>query len=114
MANRCRMPSPRSSSCSKTLPRPPDDTMPVSPHRQALIPGRIVRPLFNTLVSTVGFAAVVIVPAGMCDGGTWGWRAWSWGRGWVMVGVFLLVHVIGTLRIVRANPDLLRERARLG
>jgi protein-S-isoprenylcysteine O-methyltransferase Ste14 len=31
-----------------------------------------------------------------------------------MVGVFFLVHVIGTVRIVRANPDLLRERARMG
>ena len=31
-----------------------------------------------------------------------------------MVGVFLIIHVIGTLRIVRANPALLRERARIG
>jgi protein-S-isoprenylcysteine O-methyltransferase Ste14 len=28
--------------------------------------------------------------------------------------VFFLVHVIGTLRLVRTNPDLLHERARLG
>jgi protein-S-isoprenylcysteine O-methyltransferase Ste14 len=61
------------------------------------------RALFNTLASAVGFAAVVIVPA----------RTWSWPRGWALVAAFLLVHVIGTLRILRANPDLLRERARL-
>src|SRR3954469_18330952 len=66
--------------------------------------GRIVRAMINTLASTVGVAAVVIVPA----------REWGWARGWIMVGVCLVVHVIGTLRILRHNPDLLRERARLG
>jgi protein-S-isoprenylcysteine O-methyltransferase Ste14 len=65
--------------------------------------GRIVAALFNTLASAVGFAAVVIVPA----------RTWNWAHGWVLVAVFLVVHVIGTLRILRANPDLLPERARL-
>ncbi|HEX3358590.1 MAG TPA: isoprenylcysteine carboxylmethyltransferase family protein [Tepidisphaeraceae bacterium] len=68
------------------------------------ISGRIGRALFNTFASTAGFAAVIIVPA----------RVWDWGRGWIMIGVFLVVHVIGMLRIVRANSDLLRERARLG
>jgi protein-S-isoprenylcysteine O-methyltransferase Ste14 len=64
---------------------------------------RTARAMFNTFASAVGFAAVVIVPA----------RTWSWARGWILVAAFLLVHVIGTLRILRANPDLLRERARL-
>jgi protein-S-isoprenylcysteine O-methyltransferase Ste14 len=62
------------------------------------------RALFNTLMSAVGFAVCVIGPA----------ATWTWARAWGMVGVFFVVHVIGTLRIVRANPDLLRERARLG
>src|SRR6185436_8313831 len=64
----------------------------------------MVRALLNTLLMTFGFGIAVIVPA----------RAWNWGRGWILVGVFLVVHVIGTLRIVRVNPDLLRERARMG
>ena len=38
----------------------------------------------------------------------------SGARPWIMVGVFLLMHVIGTIRIVRNNPDLLPERARVG
>jgi protein-S-isoprenylcysteine O-methyltransferase Ste14 len=71
--------------------------------------GRIVRAMINTLLSTVGFAAAVILPARV-----WGHAPWSWGRGWIMIGVFLLVHVIGTLRIVRTNSGLLHERARLG
>lgn len=64
----------------------------------------IAQAMFNTLASTVGFAVAVIVPA----------RAWGWGRGWIMVAVFLLVNVIGTVRILRAHPELLRERARVG
>ena len=73
------------------------------------MPGQIVRALFNTLASTVGFATAVIVPARV-----WGWGTWGWPRGWIMVGVFLVVHVVGTLRILRANHELLRERARIG
>ncbi len=70
---------------------------------------RIARPLLNTLLTTLGFAVAVIIPAR-----GWNWHAWGWGRGWVLIGVLLVVDVIGTLRIVRAHPDLLRERARVG
>jgi protein-S-isoprenylcysteine O-methyltransferase Ste14 len=63
----------------------------------------IRRALFNTLMSAAGFAICVVVPA----------ARWTSPRPWVMLGVFLIVHVIGTIRIVRANPDLLPERAKL-
>jgi protein-S-isoprenylcysteine O-methyltransferase Ste14 len=62
------------------------------------------RALLNTLVSTVLFAACLIAPV----------HAWTWDRAWALVGVFLLVHAVGAVRITRANPDLLRERARMG
>jgi protein-S-isoprenylcysteine O-methyltransferase Ste14 len=55
-------------------------------------------------MSAAGFAVCVVGPTG----------TWTDVRPWVMAGVFLIVHVIGTVRIVRANPDLLPERARLG
>src|SRR4051794_31066478 len=64
---------------------------------------RIGRALFNTLMSAAGFAVCVVVPA----------ATWTWPQPWVKVGVFVIVHVIGTLRIVRNNPDLLPERARV-
>jgi protein-S-isoprenylcysteine O-methyltransferase Ste14 len=66
--------------------------------------GQIGRALFNTLMSAAGFAVCVVGPA----------TTWTAARPWVMVGVFLLMHVFGTIRIVRASPDLLRERARVG
>jgi protein-S-isoprenylcysteine O-methyltransferase Ste14 len=62
------------------------------------------RALLNTVISTVLFAACLIAPV----------HAWTWGRAWALVGVFLLVHAVGAVRITRANPDLLRERARMG
>src|SRR3954466_11219925 len=77
--------------------------------RSSVTPGQIARAMFNTLASTLGFAVAVIVPARR-----WGGVAWGWPRGWIMVGVVLFVHVIGTLRILRTNPALLRERARVG
>src|SRR4051812_26520917 len=61
------------------------------------------RALFNTLMSAVGFAICVVGPA----------ATWTWARPWVLAGIFVIVHVIGTLRIVRANPDLLPARARV-
>jgi len=64
---------------------------------------RIGRALLNTLLSAAGFAVCVLVPAG----------AWTWWRGWLLVLVFVIVHVFGTIRIVRFNPDLLPERARM-
>lgn len=63
----------------------------------------MARALFNTLLSAAGFAVCVVVPA----------ATWTSPRPWVLAGVFLVMHVIGTIRIVRANPDLLPERARL-
>jgi protein-S-isoprenylcysteine O-methyltransferase Ste14 len=62
------------------------------------------RAALNTLISTVLFATCLIAPV----------HAWSWGRAWALVGVFLFVHAVGAVRITRANPDLLRERARMG
>src|SRR3954468_13704945 len=72
--------------------------------RPAAMRRPMVRALLNTLLVTFGFAIALIVPA----------RAWSFGRGWVMIGLFLIIHTVGTLRIIRVNPDLLRERARFG
>src|SRR5690349_15788643 len=62
------------------------------------------RALFNTLMSAAGFAVCVVGPGG----------TWTEVRSWVLAGVFLVVHVIGTMRILRANPELLPERARVG
>jgi len=39
--------------------------------------------------------------------------AGSWGGAWVLIGLYVAIHVVGTLRIVRANPGLLPERAKL-
>jgi len=64
----------------------------------------IGRALFNTLMVAAGFALCVVGPA----------ATWTGARAWLMVGVFGIVHVIGTIRIASANPDLLRERARVG
>jgi protein-S-isoprenylcysteine O-methyltransferase Ste14 len=50
-----------------------------------------------------GFALCVVGPGAL----------WTSARPWVLVGLFVIVHVIGTLRIVRFNPGLLPERARL-
>jgi protein-S-isoprenylcysteine O-methyltransferase Ste14 len=61
------------------------------------------RALLNTLVSTLLFAACLIAPV----------HAWTWDRAWALVGVFLMIHAVGAVRITRANPDLLRERARI-
>jgi protein-S-isoprenylcysteine O-methyltransferase Ste14 len=60
--------------------------------------------LLNTLLSAAGFALCVVAPA----------ATWTSPRPWVLAAVFLLVHLIGTLRILRANPDLLPERSRIG
>ena len=62
----------------------------------------IERALFNTLVTAAGFAVCVVGPA----------ATWTWWPAWVMVGVFLIMHAVGTLRIIRLNPSLLPERAR--
>ena len=67
------------------------------------MPSRMGRALFNTLISAVSFAAGVVVPA----------ARWNWGRAWALVGVFFIVHVLGTVRIVLLNPDLLPARARV-
>jgi protein-S-isoprenylcysteine O-methyltransferase Ste14 len=63
----------------------------------------IARALLNTLLSTAGFALCVVAPA----------STWTAPRPWALSGVFLIMHLIGTLRILRANPNLLPERARL-
>src|SRR3954471_10243635 len=62
------------------------------------------RAILNSVVSTLLFAACLIAPV----------HAWGWCRAWALVGIFLLVHAVGAVRITRANPDLLRERARMG
>jgi protein-S-isoprenylcysteine O-methyltransferase Ste14 len=67
-------------------------------------PRRLTRPLINSLLSSAGFALCIVVPA----------AKWTAPRPWILAGAFLVAHVIGTIRIFRANPDLLRERARLG
>jgi protein-S-isoprenylcysteine O-methyltransferase Ste14 len=63
----------------------------------------MIRALINTAISTVMFAACLLAPV----------RTWTWGRAWTLVGIFGVIHAVGAIRIVRANPDLLRERARL-
>jgi protein-S-isoprenylcysteine O-methyltransferase Ste14 len=63
---------------------------------------RFGRALFNTLTMAAGFAVCVVGPA----------ANWTGLRAWALVAVYVAVHVIGTLRIVRFNPDLLIERAR--
>jgi protein-S-isoprenylcysteine O-methyltransferase Ste14 len=60
------------------------------------------RALLNTLFATLLFGAALLGPTG----------AWSWGRAWVLVGLYVVIHMIGTVRIVRANPSLLPERAK--
>jgi protein-S-isoprenylcysteine O-methyltransferase Ste14 len=67
-------------------------------------PSKLARALINTLLSSAGFAACIIIPA----------RPWTSPRPWIMAATFLIAHFMGTIRIYRANPDLLRERARLG
>lgn len=61
------------------------------------------RALLRALFSTSLFGAALLGSAG----------TWSWHRAWVLIGLYLLVHVVGAARIVRANPGLLRERAKL-
>lgn len=63
----------------------------------------MARALFNVLVSAALFAVALLGPAG----------AWNWRRAWVLIGVYLAVHVLGAARIVRAQPALVRERARV-
>jgi protein-S-isoprenylcysteine O-methyltransferase Ste14 len=63
----------------------------------------VARALLNALLSTTLFAAALLAPAG----------AWGWSRAWILIGLYLLVHAVGTVRIVRANPALLPERAKL-
>jgi protein-S-isoprenylcysteine O-methyltransferase Ste14 len=63
----------------------------------------MLRALINTLISIMGFAACLLAPV----------RAFAWGRAWALIVVFAVIHIIGAVRIVRANPDLLRERSRL-
>lgn len=63
----------------------------------------MIRSLLSALASTLLFTICLMQPAG----------AWRWPRAWVLVGIFLLVHIIGTVRIVRAGHGLLRERAKL-
>lgn len=61
------------------------------------------RALCHALFAVLLFGAALLGPAG----------AWRWGRAWVLIGLYLAIHVVGTLRIVRANPGLLIERAKL-
>jgi len=61
------------------------------------------RALFNTLFAALLFGAALLGPTG----------AWSWGRAWVLIGLYLAIHMAGTLRIVRANPGLPAERAKV-
>ena len=48
--------------------------------RPAAMRGSMLRALLNRLLVTFGFAIAVIVPP----------RAWSFGRGWIMIGLFLV------------------------
>src|SRR5258706_11834150 len=63
----------------------------------------MLRALLNTFLSTMGFAACLLVPA----------QAFTWGRAWALIVVFAVIHIVGTIRLARASPDLLRDRARL-
>lgn len=63
----------------------------------------MARALFSALFSTILFGAALLGPTG----------AWSWHRAWVLVGIHLVVHGGGAVRIVRANPSLPVERAKL-
>jgi protein-S-isoprenylcysteine O-methyltransferase Ste14 len=63
----------------------------------------VARALLNTLLSTAIFGAALLGPAG----------AGRWLRAWVLFGLYLVVHALGAVRIMRANPALLRERAKL-
>lgn len=63
----------------------------------------MTRALFSALFSTILFGAALLGPMG----------AWSWHRAWVLVGIHLLVHGGGAVRVLRANPSLLLERAKL-
>lgn len=69
------------------------------------VPGRwrTGRALFNTVLMAALFGLCVILPS----------TPWTSMRPWLMTAVYLLVHMIGTIRIIRFNPDILPERARM-
>lgn len=63
----------------------------------------MARGLLGALWATALFATALIGPS----------RDWDWRAAWVLVGLYLIIHLVGTVRIVRANPTLLEERAKL-
>jgi protein-S-isoprenylcysteine O-methyltransferase Ste14 len=64
------------------------------------------RLLLGIAVSTLVFAALVLVPAYAFTGNL------NWLRGWLVVAAFLLVDAIGGLYFLLTSPDLVRERAK--
>ena len=62
----------------------------------------MLRALVNALFNTLLFGAVLLGPGGV----------WNWGRAWVLISIYFAIHTVGTIRIVRANPRLLPERAK--
>jgi protein-S-isoprenylcysteine O-methyltransferase Ste14 len=63
----------------------------------------MVRALTTSLFSTLLFGSALLGPT----------QDWYWPAAWVLIGVFLLIHLVGTTRIHRANPGLLPERSKL-
>lgn len=62
----------------------------------------VLRGLGDAVLSTVLMGAALLGPA----------HAWRAPRVWALIAVYFVVHVVGLTRVVRANPDLLRERAK--
>ena len=65
--------------------------------------GSLGRRLAGAVAFVAFFAAVMLVPAGTI----------AWPRAWVLLAVFLVIRVWGTIVVSRAQPELLVERSRL-
>lgn len=62
----------------------------------------MLRALRNALVSTTLFAACLLAPG----------RAWQSPRPWTLVGIYLVIHLVGSIRLARVGSALLEERAK--
>ena len=63
----------------------------------------MVRVLFRLIADATLVAALLVVSSG----------TFEWVRGWVLVGVLLVVRSISAVAVFRVSPELLRERSRL-
>lgn len=63
----------------------------------------MLRALSGPVGSTAVFALALIAPA----------REWRWGQAWMLVVIFLAIHIAGRARIERTKSGLLVERAKL-